>query len=456
MKYEWLGARRAVLARTLESAEDLAGGVLAAGARGVYLARAIITGRIPTELMIADDLRTALHDTDAWLNAVEREAARMPKRYRELPVRVVSGTVVDVTDTSASTFTTGIQRVAREVVGAWAAEQQLELAAWTRSGALRVLSPEERRRAGDASGVAERPALIVPDRAKLMLPEIALDAARAQRLATVARHGASASLAIGFDCVPITSPATAPPGMPGAFARYLAGIARFDRIATISHAAALEFGGWAEALPAAGLTPPEVVAVPLPIRPVGDGSSAPSPARGDRPLVVCVGSHEPRKNHLTILTAAELAWRRGADFELVLAGGRSWDSAEFDSLAARLIAEGRPLTLETSVSDAELARRYRQARCSIFASFNEGFGLPIAESIAMGTPVITADFGSQREVGAGHGAILVDPRDARAIATELMRVLSDDELHARLAAEARATPHGSWADYAARLALLLD
>jgi glycosyltransferase involved in cell wall biosynthesis len=67
------------------------------------------------------------------------------------------------------------------------------------------------------------------------------------------------------------------------------------------------------------------------------------------------------------------------------------------------------------VSDEELARLYRGAKCVVYASLYEGFGLPIAEAMACGTPVVTSRGGATEET-AGGAAVLVDPYDSTAIA----------------------------------------
>ena len=67
------------------------------------------------------------------------------------------------------------------------------------------------------------------------------------------------------------------------------------------------------------------------------------------------------------------------------------------------------------VDDDELAALYRGARCLVFPSLYEGFGLPVLEAMACGTPVVTSRGGATEEV-AGGAAVLVDPADARSIA----------------------------------------
>ena len=85
-----------------------------------------------------------------------------------------------------------------------------------------------------------------------------------------------------------------------------------------------------------------------------------------------------------------------------------------------------------ALSDDLLWAAYRLAHCVVFPSLNEGFGLPVAESLACGTPVVTSGFGSMREIARHGGAILVDPRDDHDIAAGLRLMLTDRELHETL------------------------
>ncbi|QEO08624.1 glycosyltransferase family 4 protein [Protaetiibacter larvae] len=452
--------RRDGLAEALHAAalsdDALLERVQAVGPRGVYLARSFLTGRIPTELQVADDHAQLLDDPERWWQATVHAGRRLSRARGALPVRAASGLVVDVTDTASSPYTTGIQRVARELVRAWSEVEPLELVVWRRlTGELLRADEGEAERAGGSSAGGPRVQL-VPVGARLILPEIAVDRDRAQRLASIARFGADASLAVGFDCIPITTAETTGPGMPGAFARYLSGLARFDVVAAISRAAATEFAGWARMLPSAGLRAPRVIDVELPITPLQslpetEGAVRAALGIGERPVVLVVGSHEPRKNHLTVLAAFENAWRSGHDFAAVLVGGNSWKAEEFTAFATRLREAGRPLVLASNVPDERVAALYRLARASVFCSLNEGFGLPVAESLAVGTPVVTADFGSQRDIGEGRGAVLVDPRSMSAIEDAVVALLTDDAFHARLVAETRGLEPGSWERYASAI-----
>ncbi|MDJ0336523.1 glycosyltransferase [Salinibacterium sp. G-O1] len=460
IRLEWLAARLETLSVSLGGAagaqnkKTLAAAIDSAGERGAYLARAVLSGRIPLEGEVRETRSEFAADSVSALDALVA-ATRAAHRFQR-PARVVleSGLVVDVTDTSQSEFTTGIQRVARELVGASVRlGRNPRLVSWnTHTGELFSVTGDAAVRGG-APGLrdAERH-LVVPDGAQLLLPEIAVDRDRAQRLASLALFGAERSVAVGFDCIPITTAETAGPGMPGAFSRYLAGISRFSAVVAISGAAQTEFTGWSQMLPSAGVSAPAIDRVDLPITPIDvepatPGALVQAHSLGECPVVLSVGSHEPRKNHLIVLWAAEILWREGVDFTLVFVGGNSWRSEEFTELVARLQQQGRHIRLVSNAPDATVAGLYAIATVSVFCSVNEGYGLPVAESLAMGTPVVTANFGSQRDIGEDRGAILVDPRDPHAIAASIRTVLLDGDRRDELIQQSRNIEKTSWTSY---------
>ncbi len=145
----------------------------------------------------------------------------------------------------------------------------------------------------------------------------------------------------------------------------------------------------------------DILGVPLErVRVVENGVdpvfSADGPA-ADGDYVLAVGTLEPRKNLARAVEAARLA---GVEIRVV--GAVGWGGVEVAGWVGR-------------VGDDELAALYRGARCLVFPSLYEGFGIPILEAMACGTPVVTSRGGATEEI-AGGAAVLVDPLDVEAIA----------------------------------------
>ncbi len=289
---------------------------------------------------------------------------------------------------------------------------------------------------------------MVPWRTVVVLLETPASQA-CERLAALAQYSGNAVVAVGYDCIPVVSADLVPAADTQRFARYLSVLKHARRIAGISRSATTEFRGFGAALPAQGLPGPTIIECPLPTQAVAPQTatfSPPTPARAT-PLVLSVGSLEPRKNHLALLYAAERLWRDHLHFELLLIAGSGWGD-ELPDRIAHLQAQGRPLTVRTDVSDTELAAAYRQARFSVFASLHEGYGLPVAESLAYGTPVITTNYGSTRDIAAAGGAILIDPRDDDALTAAMRSLLTDDDRLDTLRRQLHTRPTRTWEHYA--------
>lgn len=441
------------------------------GADRVWLLLLAIAGALPND----DDVRSAvrflqLHttiDATLWLldtaMAAAQSAGSATRHLRVLP----GGVVVDVDRSAQHDLHTGIQQVVRNTLPLWLRDHDVEPVAWTPTyGAYRTLTRDERCRAvrtgslpaGSPAGAAPERAsdqpLVVPWKGTVVLGEVPhLDAC--ERLAAVAQHSGNRVGAIGYDCIPIVSADQVPLVEPNRFARYLAVIKHSDAVGGISVSATTEFRGFADMLPTQGLSGPQVHECVLPNEGIGAGTVPPddTPERGV-PTVLSVGSFEPRKNHLAIVYAAERLWREGLSFRLRFIGGSGW-GREFPRRIKELQAAGRPLTAEKAVSHAELEAAYREARFTVFPSLHEGFGLPVAESLAFGVPVITANFGSTKEIGAGNGAILIDPRDDGALVSAMRLLLTDDHVLAELRQMTGSVTARSWEDYARELWELL-
>jgi glycosyltransferase involved in cell wall biosynthesis len=156
------------------------------------------------------------------------------------------------------------------------------------------------------------------------------------------------------------------------------------------------------------------------------------------PLVVFAGAFEPNKNLLRLIDAfAEIAARpEGRRTTLVLAGP---GGPEFSRIRARIAERG---LAERVVFPGYLDRRdlfalLAEAAVLALPSLDEGFGMPVLEAFALGTPVLASARGGLEEL-AGDAALLIDPENTGAIAAGLARLLSDAALRAELSARGRA------------------
>jgi glycosyltransferase involved in cell wall biosynthesis len=439
-----------------------------AGPEEMWLAHAVITGHLP-EAPAVQRLMHAL-TLDGPVGAVEAMVSLCPWFHapNQPSVEVVTDRVlVDVHHTSGVPFATGIQRVAREASRRWRRDHAPLFMGWSPDfSSLRRLSADEIEgalnltswvpaEAIDATQPDEPPRaqVLVPWKCMLVVAELPVEPGRTSRYQSMLRFSRSGSGLIGHDCVPLTAAETSVEGMAAGFASFLNAMAYVDRIATVSDSSATEYRGWREMLRASGRSGPRIRAVPnaTEAREATDGALVEATKRlcvGSLPMVLVVGSHEPRKNHLAVLHAAETLWREGIAFTLVLIGGNSWNSAPFYQQIETLRLANRPIEVGVALSDDLLWAAYRLAYFTVFPSLHEGFGLPVGESLASGTPVITSSYGSMSEIARHGGALLVDPRDDQALTVAMRQLLTEPRLRDRLRREAGNYRSRSWDEYA--------
>lgn len=150
-----------------------------------------------------------------------------------------------------------------------------------------------------------------------------------------------------------------------------------------------------------------------------------------RPYILYVGNLKRHKNIDGLLRAFALLWSRTAgDCELLLIGADTPDSPGLKELAASL-GIGMAAKFAGRVSDEVLRSAYSAAQLTVLPSFEEGFGLPVLESMACGTPVACSRAASLPEVG-GTAAEYFDPHDIESIATTIERLLQSDDDRKRL------------------------
>lgn len=156
----------------------------------------------------------------------------------------------------------------------------------------------------------------------------------------------------------------------------------------------------------------------------------PSPLTASAPYFLCVGTIESRKNHALLLKVWDrIAASEGAAAPRLIIVGR-WGSGSGSvraALAATRMAGGLIEVIE-DCDDAQLSKLMRGARAVLMPSLAEGFGLPMAEALALGIPVIASDLPVFREVGQGIPCLL-DPRNVGAWAARIAGL--DDAAAAR-------------------------
>lgn len=274
---------------------------------------------------------------------------------------------------------------------------------------------------------------------------LALGAGRGALSATLARHRRSAFLLVSHrsldrdgpiaalratgaafvplvhDLIPLSHPEYARPSQVGRHARRLATTAALADGILVNSAATAE-------VLTAYLPPgaPAIAVAPLGIGPLPAAASAPAPSTGGAPYFVCLGTIEPRKNHLLLLHL----WRslaegpaRGTAPRLIIVGRRGWENENVLDLLDRCPALRGLVEEHGALPDAAVAPLLAGSRALLFPSFAEGYGLPVAEALAAGVPVICSDLPALREV-AGTVPEMIDPLDGpawRAAVTDYAR-----------------------------------
>ncbi len=283
------------------------------------------------------------------------------------------------------------------------------------------LSPLEQTRAGTARHVR---GLVGALRDREGLELVGLSAGGASRLASIRRDALWYPLRLGraaagldlLHCTTFRSPRR--PRSPLVVTVHDVALLRyphtFPRWHRVTGAAALRKAvGVADAVIAlSAFTRDELVdllAVPAErIRIVPNGVDAvftPDGPAVEGDYVLAVGTIEPRKNLGRVVEAARLS-----GLELRVAGMAGWGGVAIDGWI------GEP-------GDEDLAALYRGARCVVYPSLYEGFGLPIVEAMACGTPVVTSSGGATEELAA-DAAVLVDPLDPESIAHGISEAIS--------------------------------
>lgn len=181
------------------------------------------------------------------------------------------------------------------------------------------------------------------------------------------------------------------------------------------------------------------------------GSARPHP----RPYVLFVGSGKPHKNLVALIKAFEMSRMALAGHDLVLLGSFQQRTIDDDALGLANMLGAR-VRLVHDADDASVRAFVAGAAALVLPSLYEGFGLPALEAMAAGCPCLVSNVASLPEV-CGDGALYCDPKDPADIARQLVRLVSDGELRARLVSAGRLrADRFDWDVTAERTASVLD
>lgn len=149
-----------------------------------------------------------------------------------------------------------------------------------------------------------------------------------------------------------------------------------------------------------------------------------------RPYILSVGTVQPRKNYARLIQALARLKADGHDLDLVIVGGRGWlEDPIYETIRETGMNDSVHFT--GFADDADLPALYSEAACVAVPSLYEGFGIPVLEGMACGTPVVTANVSSLPEV-AGDAALTVTPTDLDELTGALKRVITDEALRQEL------------------------
>jgi len=269
-------------------------------------------------------------------------------------------------------------------------------------------------------------------------------------LAEWLRTGSVRTAAIFHDAIPLRHPSITWGKSVGRHAAYVKLLAEFDDVMCVSADSARDLQGlwrWQGVVPRAR------------VRVLGLGADGLGGARQGLPAaptprsVVAVGILEPRKNQAMLLAAAEILWRRGRVFRLILVGRVN---PQFGAPIVQQIQRLRRtfpglLVHETRADDARLRALLAGARCTAFASRAEGCGLPVLESLWAARPCLCSDLESVRESAVGGGCDLLSAQDTHSWEQALERMLFDDAHWWAKTREAVARPLPLWSETAAEV-----
>ena len=269
-----------------------------------------------------------------------------------------------------------------------------------------------------------------------------------------ARHYGLRSAFIFYDAIPLKLPDYAADAE--AHALYMQQIAMADLVVPISQFAAGDYIAyltnfvWFD-----NRTLPNVRPVSLPGE-IPECARAQQLARDSvETIILSVGTLEPRKNQVSLIDAFDQLCAKHPEQSLSLVFVGDLHPA-VEGHIEEATQRNPYISCLFYLEDSELAKLFHRSKFTVFPSLEEGFGLPILESLWHGKPCICANFGAMDEVASGGGCLQVDVRSVKQIAEAMERLVFDENQWHDLAQEALARKIKTWDEYSREISGLLD
>ena len=325
-----------------------------------------------------------------------------------------------------------------------------------RNAALRFLDTMERRWTSEDGDVGQRSLLEVLPSLSALMPKLPPPSAGGVYVQASPHHLTNAALVrrilqrerarflcLVHDLIPIEFPEYARPNGAAQHRTRIETVATLaDGIIVNSAATARSLAPW---LAKAGRDVDVRVALlgTHPAEPV-----IPEPPSG-APYFVCVGTIEPRKNHLLLLNL----WRHLAETlppenipRLIIVGRRGWENEQVVDMLERCTALQGHVEELNGCSDRQMSALLHGARALLLPSFAEGYGMPVAEALSIGIPVLCSDLPALREAG-GPAPDFLDPLDGPAWRTHIMDHCRSGPLYQAQCRRMATWRAPSWADH---------
>ena len=256
------------------------------------------------------------------------------------------------------------------------------------------------------------------------------------------------SAAIVHDLIPMRLPHLYPPETVALFRRYYRMFANADLVLSTTQLVA---GHLREHLTAEGLHVPEIMIVPLPAQ-LGEQPRVVTPpprrGRGAALRLLTVSTWEPRKNLPRLLRAVRLARERSSVPIAVTLVGLRGHYPNLDAEIGALLADLPGSSAHHKTSDSDLAALYAQHHVSLYPSCEEGFGMPVLESLWLGRPCLCHAGSAMLEVAPGRGTLAIDMSDETTIAITLTQLATRPEYLENISKDILNGALKCWNDYA--------